>query len=162
MSPKGATSGSRDEEAYQLLSRETSLEHANGSSTLRDSEDDTMPVHRRVRFSTSSAQQPRGEEFAGLLGRSTAGLRSRIHLSGGLKVSLELITQSTPSLLFAVVGSVITGVVFNQVQFWLAFTKIGELFILVPVLLNLKGCLEMNLASRLSTSVRPPSHQVLR
>jgi solute carrier family 41 len=32
------------------------------------------------------------------------------------------------------------------------FTKVSELFILVPVLLNLKGNLEMNLAARFSTS----------
>jgi solute carrier family 41 len=32
------------------------------------------------------------------------------------------------------------------------FTKVTELFILVPVLLNLKGNLEMNLAARFSTS----------
>ncbi len=32
------------------------------------------------------------------------------------------------------------------------FEKVSELFILVPVLLNLKGNLEMNLAARFSTS----------
>lgn len=32
------------------------------------------------------------------------------------------------------------------------FTQVSELFILVPVLLNLKGNLEMNLAARFSTS----------
>ena len=38
-------------------------------------------------------------------------------------------------------------------QYWPVFTRVTELFVLVPVLLNLKGNLEMNLASRLSTSV---------
>lgn len=38
-------------------------------------------------------------------------------------------------------------------QHWDVFIRIPELFILVPVLLNLKGNLEMNLAARLSTSV---------
>lgn len=79
----------------------------------------------------------------------------------GFGTALELITQSTPSLLCAVVGSVMTGFVFDQVQFWPAFVRIQELFILVPVLLNLKGCLEMNLASRLSTSVHPASTLIL-
>jgi hypothetical protein len=97
-------------------------------------------------------------EDRGLISR-----QSRFHvtndlgrLSGGLKIVVELISQSTLSLLASVVGSVMTGVVFDQVQFYPAFTRIAELFILVPVLLNLKGCLEMNLASRLSTSVWYP------
>lgn len=38
-------------------------------------------------------------------------------------------------------------------QHWQVFTEVSELFILVPVLLNLKGNLEMNLAARISTSV---------
>lgn len=36
---------------------------------------------------------------------------------------------------------------------WDVFTKTPELFILVPILLNLKGNLEMNLAARFSTAV---------
>ena len=35
---------------------------------------------------------------------------------------------------------------------WIAFKNIDELFILVPILLNLKGNLEMNLSARLSTA----------
>jgi len=35
---------------------------------------------------------------------------------------------------------------------WIAFKTIDELFILVPILLNLKGNLEMNLSARLSTA----------
>ena len=33
---------------------------------------------------------------------------------------------------------------------WVAFKTIDELFILVPIILNLKGNLEMNLSARLS------------
>ncbi|MED6243041.1 hypothetical protein ATANTOWER_014048, partial [Ataeniobius toweri] len=35
---------------------------------------------------------------------------------------------------------------------WTVFTKVSEVFILVPALLGLKGNLEMTLASRLSTA----------
>lgn len=38
-------------------------------------------------------------------------------------------------------------------QHWPVFLRVEELFILVPILLNLKGNLEMNLAARFSTSV---------
>lgn len=39
-------------------------------------------------------------------------------------------------------------------QHWDVFTKVSEIFILVPSLLGLKGNLEMTLASRLSTQVK--------
>ncbi len=45
------------------------------------------------------------------------------------------------------------GLVLDMVQHWDVFTKVSELFILVPALLGLKGNLEMTLASRLSTLV---------
>lgn len=145
-----------DPDEFELLSRETSLELPNGANTLRANGSDggRTSLHRRTHLSLSEPQATsRGEEFVGLLRRSTMEFPKRLHLSGGWAVALELITQSTPSLLAAVVGSVMTGMVFDAVQYWPAFVRIGELFILVPVLLNLKGCLEMNLASRLSTSV---------
>ena len=43
-------------------------------------------------------------------------------------------------------------------QEWTAFKEVPELFILVPILFNLKGNLEMNLVSRLSTAVRSMQH----
>ena len=156
MTPKRIRPGSRESAAYELISRETSLDLPNGSSTLQSpiSVEDGTSVTRRPRFSYSRSENPPpGEEIVGLLTRSHFDFPKNFHLSGGLRVASELITQSTPSLLFAVVGSVITGIVFDEVQYWPAFVRIGELFILVPILLNLKGCLEMNLASRLSTSV---------
>jgi hypothetical protein len=155
MPSKGLRPGSRYSEAYELVARETSIDLPKTSSTSQSSENDDeerTSLHRRPQ--SRSDREPTGEEALGLLSRAPLDFRKRFQLSGGLRIALELITQSTPSLLCAVVGSVMTGVVFDQVQFWPQFTKIGELFILVPVLLNLKGCLEMNLASRLSTSVR--------
>lgn len=40
----------------------------------------------------------------------------------------------------------------SSAQTWRVFIRVEELFILVPILLNLKGNLEMNLAARFSTS----------
>lgn len=158
MPSKGLEPGSLDSEAFELLSRENSLDHQpDGPFNDRHSEDDVgQELHHRTRPGRSlSTERHRPEEVIGLLGGSSWGLKRRIRITGGLAIALELITQSTPSLLCAIIGSVMTGVVFDQVQFWPAFVRIGELFILVPILLNLKGCLEMNLASRLSTSVTP-------
>lgn len=156
MAPKGTKTESQDSEAYELLSRQTSVDRIDGRPSLQSFEYDGEQVSDGRRSHDSlpnSGRGPRRDEVLGLLTRSRLDLPKYSRFGGGLGIALELVTQSTPSLLCAVIGSVMTGVVFDQVQFWPAFVKIGELFILVPVLLNLKGCLEMNLASRLSTSV---------
>ncbi|XP_049845629.1 solute carrier family 41 member 1-like [Schistocerca gregaria] len=48
-------------------------------------------------------------------------------------------------------GMVLAGLVLDEVQHWVVFKVVSEVFILVPALLGLKGNLEMTLASRLST-----------
>jgi len=149
--------GSPDPEEYELLSRDHSLDQANGVLEERPiSLDDPYQEihHRQGRSQSHSEGRRRPEEIVGLLDGGSWTVKRKLQITGGLGTALELISQSAPSLLAAVIGSAMTGVVFDQVQYWPAFVRIGELFILVPVLLNLKGCLEMNLASRLSTSVK--------
>ena len=148
MSSGRAQPGSRYADAYELVP----VPNGHPATHSPDSDEPPRRVHRRRR-------QSRGEDRTNHV--ETAGLLSPAHFnptiavrSSNLRTALELVTQSTPSLLCAIVGSVMTGFVFDQVQFWPAFIRVQELFILVPVLLNLKGCLEMNLASRLSTSVQ--------
>ncbi|KAA1071721.1 hypothetical protein PGT21_017492 [Puccinia graminis f. sp. tritici] len=63
-----------------------------------------------------------------------------------------LVLQTLPSLILSVLGGCLTGLLLHHVQDWDAFTRVPELYILLPVLMNLKGNLEMNLAARLSTS----------
>ncbi|EMR08719.1 hypothetical protein PNEG_02897 [Pneumocystis murina B123] len=63
----------------------------------------------------------------------------------------ELILQSTTSLVFSVIGSFLTGLMLNYIKTLISFQAFPILFILIPILLNLIGCLEMNLTSRLST-----------
>src|SRR6266496_3674217 len=120
MPSKGLQPGSQDSEVYELVSREASIDLSKGSSTLPSVENDDeqrTSLHRRTRFSQSrSDDEPTGEEVLGLLSRAPLDFPKRFQLSGGLRIALELITQSTPSLLCAVVGSVMTGVVFDQVQ----------------------------------------------
>ncbi|KAG9284767.1 hypothetical protein G9A89_000916 [Geosiphon pyriformis] len=64
----------------------------------------------------------------------------------------SLTLEAIPPLLVAVAWSVLAGSLLDIVKDWDSFVQVKELFILVPVLLNLKGNLEMNLASRMSTS----------
>ncbi|KAI8070520.1 hypothetical protein BC940DRAFT_317832 [Gongronella butleri] len=65
---------------------------------------------------------------------------------------MPLFTQSLPSLIISLVGLIVAGVLMDEYQHWQVFANTSELFILLPILLNLKGNLEMILASRFSTS----------
>ncbi|KAG2236087.1 hypothetical protein INT48_006103 [Thamnidium elegans] len=63
-----------------------------------------------------------------------------------------LAIQALPSLIISVIGLVLAGNLMDELQHSEVFLKTTELFILLPILLNLKGNLEMNLAARFSTS----------
>ncbi|KAF9123124.1 hypothetical protein BGX30_001614, partial [Mortierella sp. GBA39] len=63
-----------------------------------------------------------------------------------------LLMQASTTLIFAVSGLICAGWLLDLIQHWQVFIDISELIILIPILLNLKGNLEMNLASRLSTA----------
>src|SRR5579862_9441799 len=106
MPSKRIQPGSPDSEAYELLSRDHSLDIPADPVDGRTSLDDqNRGIHRRPR-SQSQTERHRGEEIVGLLGGSSWSVKRRLRFTGGLAVALELITQSTPSLLAAVVGSV--------------------------------------------------------
>ncbi|GAA5878263.1 hypothetical protein JCM16303_002707 [Sporobolomyces ruberrimus] len=64
----------------------------------------------------------------------------------------EMISETLPVFLLVLIGAILTGELLDKLQAWRVFIRIEELFILVPILLNLKGNLEMNLAARFSTS----------
>ncbi|CAO3666141.1 unnamed protein product [Rhizopus stolonifer] len=63
----------------------------------------------------------------------------------------SLAKQAFPSLIISMIGLIFAGELMDEFQHWSVFLKTSELFILLPVLLNLKGNLEMNLAARFST-----------
>ncbi|KAL7420036.1 hypothetical protein Q5752_005001 [Cryptotrichosporon argae] len=63
-----------------------------------------------------------------------------------------LLLESTPSLVLSLVGLVFTGELLEHLARWRVFRRVDELFILVPMIGNLKGNLEMCLAARLGTS----------
>ncbi|KAG0339877.1 hypothetical protein BG000_001151 [Podila horticola] len=63
-----------------------------------------------------------------------------------------LLMQASTTLVIAVSGLICAGWLLDVIQHWQVFIDISELIILIPILLNLKGNLEMNLASRLSTA----------
>ncbi|KAJ1960268.1 hypothetical protein GGI12_003897 [Dipsacomyces acuminosporus] len=63
----------------------------------------------------------------------------------------EIIIEVIPALLISVAGSVIAGYILGKIQKTPAFDKIPALFIMIPVLLNLKSNIELNMSTRLST-----------
>ncbi|WWC86829.1 uncharacterized protein L201_001708 [Kwoniella dendrophila CBS 6074] len=64
----------------------------------------------------------------------------------------SLLLESTPSLLLSLIGLVFTGELLEHLARWRVFRRVDELFILIPMIGNLKGNLEMCLSARLGTS----------
>ncbi|KIY44072.1 hypothetical protein FISHEDRAFT_52057 [Fistulina hepatica ATCC 64428] len=60
--------------------------------------------------------------------------------------------QSAPTLLLTTIGLLFTGELLDHVSKWRAMREVDQLIILIPVVLNLKGNLEMNLSARLGTA----------
>ncbi|KAG8217120.1 hypothetical protein J3R82DRAFT_5155 [Butyriboletus roseoflavus] len=64
----------------------------------------------------------------------------------------SLVLESAPTLLLTTVSLLFTGELLDHVSRWKAMRTIGELIMIVPVIMNLKGNLEMNLSARLGTA----------
>ncbi|KLO19628.1 hypothetical protein SCHPADRAFT_817807 [Schizopora paradoxa] len=64
----------------------------------------------------------------------------------------DIVIETAPTLLFTTVGLLFTGELLDHVSHWKAMRRIDELIIIIPVILNLKGNLEMNLSARLGTA----------
>ncbi|KAJ2635524.1 hypothetical protein GGF40_003558 [Coemansia sp. RSA 1286] len=63
----------------------------------------------------------------------------------------ELTIEVMPALLVSVAGSICAGYILGRIQNYPAFDQIPALFIMVPVMLNLKSNTELNMSTRMST-----------
>ncbi|KAI0062016.1 hypothetical protein BV25DRAFT_1838557 [Artomyces pyxidatus] len=63
-----------------------------------------------------------------------------------------IVVETLPTLLLTTVGLLLTGELLDHISRWRAMKRINELIMIIPVILNLKGNIEMNLSARLSTS----------
>ncbi|KAI6143916.1 Mg transporter [Pisolithus tinctorius] len=79
------------------------------------------------------------------------GVREHGHYSVWWKQMGSIVVESAPTLLLTTVGLLFTGELLDHVSRWRAMRAINELIMIVPVILNLKGNLEMNLSARLGT-----------
>ncbi|GAA5964139.1 hypothetical protein JCM21900_003641 [Sporobolomyces salmonicolor] len=126
------------------------LRKSSDSSPLEISGDESRPGNssRRRRHSATDLAKAMATGRGGVIGTAMGGMtRSQRKL-----FLREMLVETLPVLLLSMVGAVLTGELLQRLQGWRVFIRIEELFILVPILLNLKGNLEMNLAARFSTS----------
>ncbi|KAF7294599.1 Mg transporter [Mycena indigotica] len=63
-----------------------------------------------------------------------------------------IVIESAPTLLFTTAGLLFTGELLDHVSRWRPMRQVDQLIMIVPVVLNLKGNLEMNLSARLGTA----------
>ncbi|KAJ7084849.1 Mg transporter [Mycena belliarum] len=64
----------------------------------------------------------------------------------------SIVMESAPTLLFTTIGLLFTGELLDHVSRWRAMREVDQLIMIIPVILNLKGNLEMNLSARLGTA----------
>ncbi|KAI8149680.1 hypothetical protein BJV82DRAFT_588903 [Fennellomyces sp. T-0311] len=141
-----------DADYIELVGRQPSLDYHDKddrddeSTTSNSSNERQAMLHRRY----SDLETPNERRIS----LSSVSLLESSGQDANKKTSVAktLAWQALPSLIISVVGLIMAGVLMDKYKTWALFMKTPELFILVPILLNLKGNLEMNLAARFSTS----------
>ncbi|ELU43791.1 Snf7 domain-containing protein [Rhizoctonia solani AG-1 IA] len=71
---------------------------------------------------------------------------------GASQVIKGIITETAPTLFLTILGMMFTGALLQRVTHWKPMRSVDELFILIPMLNNLKGNLELVLSARLATA----------
>lgn len=71
---------------------------------------------------------------------------------GMLTRTWHIAREALPTLAISLFSLIFSGELLNHLAHWPVFTKVDKLFILIPILLNLKGNLEGNQSLRMSTS----------
>ncbi|GJN88462.1 hypothetical protein Rhopal_001428-T1 [Rhodotorula paludigena] len=118
-------------------------------STLEESTEDDAALSGTERHAGAKGVDDRPPRAKGsLVQRMLGGMTKQQRKT----FTSEMLRETLPVLLLSLVGAVLTGELLQRLQTWRVFIRIEELFILIPILLNLKGNLEMNLAARFSTS----------
>ena len=96
------------------------------------------------------------ETHASLLGTAgfvdRRGTASRLAARSAFSRFWEIAREALPILIVSVLSLMFSGELLVHLARWPVFQKVDKLFILIPILLNMKGNLEMNLSLRMSTS----------
>ncbi|KAF8626384.1 hypothetical protein AX15_005033 [Amanita polypyramis BW_CC] len=64
----------------------------------------------------------------------------------------SLVTEAAPTLLLTTISLTFTGELLDHVSRWRAMRELDQLIMIIPVVLNLSGNIEMNLSARLGTA----------
>ncbi|KAI8999121.1 hypothetical protein BD414DRAFT_433700 [Trametes punicea] len=128
------------EEVPVTPARRTSYGSAHQLGGSHDSDDDSDVEDEGDHALLGSRLRTRGPERA----------RER---SSELFVQVKrIVIETAPTLLLTTTGLLFTGEILDHVSHWNAMSRIDELIMIIPVILNLKGNLEMNLSARLGTA----------
>ncbi|KAG9001587.1 hypothetical protein FRB93_012013 [Tulasnella sp. JGI-2019a] len=120
-------------------------------------DDDKRPSNYARTYPDSEDESEDEDARATLLNASEFGplspkLHAQDHAPEKWELSKRIIVEASPTLLFAVFGMVFSGELLQRVSTWTAFRSIDELILLIPIIIGLKGNVEMNLSSRLGTA----------
>ncbi|KAJ3524688.1 hypothetical protein NM688_g8519 [Phlebia brevispora] len=118
------------------------LKHDDLPEEEAESEDELSGEDETSRALLPSRERPRGRERS-----RSPGPKTRIW-----KQVQRIVIETGPTLLLTTVGLLFTGELLNSVSRWKAMSRVDELIMIIPVILNLKGNLEMNLSARLGTA----------
>lgn len=125
--------------------RERGLESAGGRYA-----DDSAVAGTPEREHSVSASEVRDGVFRDRAG--TGQSKRRGNRRGLLARTWEISREALPTLCLSLTSLVLSGELLIHLAKWPVFSKVDKLFILIPILLNLKGNLEGNLSLRMSTS----------
>ena len=112
--------------------------HRNGAHAVDDDADDEYETHASLLGT------------AGFVDRR--GTASRLAARSAFSRFWEIAREALPTLIVSVLSLMFSGELLVHLARWPVFQKVDKLFILIPILLNMKGNLEMNLSLRMSTS----------
>lgn len=68
-------------------------------------------------------------------------------------LDMALLRQALGPLLLSLFGLLLTSALLDAAQHWVVFIRVSELLLMIPVLLNLKGNLEMSVTGRLAAAI---------
>lgn len=151
-----------DDDARTVQALESGYSDANlkrgASSHLKDDlEASNQASHPRgIARAEDQDIEDEDETQASLLGTAgfvdRRGTASRLASRSAFSRFWEIAREALPTLIVSVLSLMFSGELLVHLARWPVFQKVDKLFILIPILLNMKGNLEMNLSLRMSTS----------
>uniref|UniRef100_A0A0W0G3V2 SLC41A/MgtE integral membrane domain-containing protein n=1 Tax=Moniliophthora roreri TaxID=221103 RepID=A0A0W0G3V2_MONRR len=125
----------------------SSLRHYSGSPP------ESSRLHQNARsYDLEDGDDDDEEALLGSRGDSRRDNTSQVQRHKRWPQVKNIVIESAPTLLFTTLGLLFTGKLLDQVSRWQPMQVLDQLIITIPVILNLKGNLEMNLSARLATA----------